>query len=167
MSQDIDQILAKYRGKGIIVDTNLLLLFVVGSHDSNRITSFKRTNKFGIDDYMLVKRFVDCFKTVRTTPSILTEVSNHLNQLPDNLKAEFYSAFSNCINSLFEVYKESASLSKNDCFTKYGLADTSIITDAKSNYVVLTDDFPLSGYLNSAGVDAINFNHLRMVNWYS
>ena len=167
MSQDIDQILAKYRGKGIIIDTNLLLLFVVGSYDQDRITMFKRTKKFGKDDFMLVKRFVDCFKTVRTTPSILTEVSNHLNQLPEGLQAEFYAAFSDYINNLFEVYRTSASLSKNDCFTKYGLTDTSIIEDAKNNYVVLTDDFPLSGYLNASGVDAINFNHLRMVNWYS
>ncbi len=167
MSQDIDQILAKYRGKGIIIDANLLLLFVVGSYDQNRISTFKRTKKFGKDDFMLVKRFIECFKTVRTTPSILTEVSNYLNQLPEELQAEFYTAFSDCIRSLFEVYEESANLSKNDCFTKYGLTDTSIIADAKNNYVVLTEDFPLSGYLISAGVDAINFNHLRMINWYS
>jgi rRNA-processing protein FCF1 len=167
MSQDIDQILSKYRGKGIIIDTNLLLLFIVGTHDPDRITTFKRTKKFGKDDYVLVKRFIDCFKTVRTTPSILTEVSNHLNQLPEELHAEFYTALSDCINKLFEVYETSATLSKNDCFTKYGLTDTSIIADAKNNYVVLTDDFPLSGYLNASGVDAINFNHLRTVNWYS
>lgn len=166
MSQDIDQILAKYRGKGIIIDTNLLLLFVVGSYDQNRIATFKRTKKFGKDDYMLVKRFVDCFKTIRTTPSILTEVSNHLNQLPEELQAEFYVAFSDCIANLFEVYEKSVTLSKIDSFTKYGLTDTSIIEDAKNNYVVLTDDFPLSGYLNASGVDAINFNHLRMISWY-
>lgn len=167
MSQDIDQILAKYRGKGVIIDSNLLLLFVVGSHDQNRISSFKRTKKFGRDDYLLVERFVSCFKTVRTTPSILTEVSNHLNQLPEELQPEYYAAFSACIKNLLEVYEESENLAKKDCFTKYGLTDTSIVADAKNNFVVLTDDFPLSGYLNSSGVDAINFNHLRMINWYS
>ena len=167
MSQDIDQILEKYRGKCVIIDTNLLLLYVVGSHDLERICSFKRTKKFGKDDFFLVKRFIKCFKTIRTTPSILTEVSNYLNQLPEDMQPEYYSALSYCINSLLEIYETSAILSKRDYLNKYGLTDTSIISDARKKFVVLTDDFPLSGYLNSAGVDAINFNHLRMVNWYS
>lgn len=134
MSKDIDQILAKYRSKGVIIDANLLLLFVVGTHDQDRIATFKRTKKYDKDDFMLVKRFIECFKAVRTTPSILTEVSNYLNQLPTELQPEYYSAFSDCIGKLFEVYEESARLSKNDCFTKYGLTDTSIVADAKNSW---------------------------------
>lgn len=167
MSLDIDQIIAKYRGKGIIIDSNLLLLFIVGTKDPDRITAFKRTKQFVIEDFMLVKRFIDLFKAVRTTPSILTEVSNFLNQLPEELKADFYTTFSDCIKNYIEVYEPCSSLSKNKYFIKYGLTDASIVAESKNDYLVLTDDFRLSGYLISQGITSINFNHLRPINWAS
>jgi hypothetical protein len=165
MGLDIDQIITKYRGRGIIIDSNLLLLFIVGTKDPNRIATFKRTKQFEKDDFMLVKRFINCFKTVRTTPNILTEVSNLLNQLPEDLKADVYNVFSDCVKNFLEIYETSANLSKNDYFIKYGLTDASIISDSKNDYLVLTDDFRLSGYLSSLGITSINFNHLRPINW--
>jgi hypothetical protein len=32
---------------------------------------------------------------------------------------------------------------------------------AKGNYLVMTDDFRLAGYLQKEAVDVINFNHIR------
>lgn len=167
MLQNIEHLFAKYQGRGAIVDTNLLLLFVVGACNPERITTFKRTKTFSVDDYALLRRFIESFKVIRTTPSILTEVSNHLGHLPENLRGEHFSAFSACIENLLEIYEPSATLSKDQSFVRFGLTDAAVVNDAKDNHIVLTDDFPLSGYLQSAGVDAINFNHLRMISWYS
>ena len=40
---DVLDLLARYYTKGIIIDTNILLLYLVGSTNRERITRFKRT----------------------------------------------------------------------------------------------------------------------------
>jgi hypothetical protein len=47
---------------GLLIDTNLLVLFVVGSVNANRIGNFKRTRKYGSSDYRLLLRVIDKFK---------------------------------------------------------------------------------------------------------
>jgi len=41
------------RSKGLLVDTNLLLLYIVGSLNPEKIARHKRTDKFTIEDYKL------------------------------------------------------------------------------------------------------------------
>ena len=50
-----------------------------------------------------------------------------------------------------------------------GLAElgSGIAELVKGNYLVLTDDLSLFGYLQNRGIDAINFNHLRPLAWAS
>ena len=48
---------------------------------------------------------------------------------------------------------------------KFGLADTAIADIAANSYLVMTVDFRLAGHITSAGADAINFNHLRQIEW--
>jgi len=43
------------------------------------------------------------------------------------------------------------------------LTDSSILLAARNGFLILTDDFPLSNFLASEGLDVINFNHLRLV----
>ncbi len=106
------QIIQSYRKRGLLLDTNLLLLLVVGQCDIRAVTTFKRTSTFYDEKY------------VASTRLAVT--------LP---------------------------------FIKFGLTDSSIIAEAKGNYLVLTDDLRLLSYLQSLLIDAINFNHLRIYNW--
>ncbi len=166
MTEEIDKNLIKYRNRGTIIDSNLLLLYFVGSCDEDRISSFKRTKTYTKDDYSLLCRYIKGFKEVLTTPHILTEVSGFLNQLGNDLKPSFYKTFSEQVELFREGYRESSEISKSSSFIKYGLTDTGIIEGAmKNELLVLTDDFSLSGYLNSLKVDAINFNNIRMLGW--
>ncbi len=159
------EIFQRYRHKGLLVDTNLLLLLVVGAYDPNRIKIFKRTKQFAIADYELLLRITRGFKNVITTPSILTEASNLLGQLSAELSHRFFRAFSSAIGALAEEYTQRAELAKQPYFAKYGLTDASIIHCVKGKYLVITVDFPLWGFLRHLGVDAVNFNHLRTKRW--
>ncbi len=49
-------------------------------------------------------------------------------------------------------------------YRRLGLVDAGIIHVAQT-YLVLTDDFPLTKYLESQGVEVINFNYIRTYNW--
>jgi rRNA-processing protein FCF1 len=150
-----------YRGKGLIIDSNLLLLLFVGQSDPGRIEKFKRTDQFTVGDFELLVDYIGQFKEVLTTPSILTEVSNLLGQLPENLRYSFRQHFAYALKELDEHYTPSQELGDEKAFPKFGLTDTAILQAARGEYLVLTDDFRLTQYLIAQNIDVINFNHLR------
>ena len=47
---DATALIEKHRAKGVLVDTNLLVLFLVGRVNRQRILNFKRTGDFTIED---------------------------------------------------------------------------------------------------------------------
>lgn len=165
MAHYIDDLISKYRSKGLLVDTNLLLVYFVGMFDPERIPKFQRTMAFTVDEFRLLAKFFDVFKKVVTTPNILTEVSNLSGKLPENLRASFYGDFAERIPRLEEHYASSASLAASTHFNRFGLTDSGIVELVKGNYLVLTDDLSLYGLLVNRGVDAINFNHIRSQAW--
>jgi hypothetical protein len=158
-------ILSRYRQKGIMVDTNLLLLFIVGSCDKDRIATFKRTKMYTIEDYDLLIEFVRNFNRLIATPNILTEVSDFLGQLPSDFHQLFFKHFAKNISNFKEIFTSSTDIASLDYFGKFGLTDSGIIKDAPNNYFVLTDDFKLYNYLCFKNIDAINFNYIRMSKW--
>jgi rRNA-processing protein FCF1 len=161
MSSRATELPRPYYNRGLIIDSNLLLLFFVGLHDPTWIDRFKRTSKFSSEDFARLVAFMDRFKEIVTTPSILTEVSNLLGQLPEKLKYSFRLHFARGLKNLNEQYTSSRELGDAPIFAKFGLTDTAILLAARGKYVVLTDDFPLAQYLETQKIDVINFNHLR------
>lgn len=72
MKEYIHNIFNKYRKKGVIVDTNILVLWFVGSVNRSRISQFNRTEKFAPEDYDLLVNILSNFGNIITTPNILT-----------------------------------------------------------------------------------------------
>jgi rRNA-processing protein FCF1 len=157
-----DELLARYRKTGVLVDTNLLLLYFVGAFDPDRIPRFKRTDKYTADDYELLVRFLAFFERVVTTPHILTEVSNLAGELRDYVKDSVFARLVAGISLLLDEQQVAAvELARYQSFPRFGLTDTAVLHHARGRLLVLSDDFRLSQYLQHEGVDAINFNHLR------
>ena len=153
--------LSKYYAKGILIDTNILLLYLVGSINKERITKFKRTNQFIPEDYSLLLELFKNFQKVVTTPNILTEVNSLANQLGEPERSQCLNTFASLISLFDEEYLDSTSISNYELFSRFGLTDCGIILLAKDKYLVLTDDLKLHLYLKSLGIDTINFNNLR------
>lgn len=162
---EIDQLIQRYKQSGIIVDTNILLLYFIGAFDQNLIPKFKRTKKFAVEDHTTLLRILGLFDKVVTTPNILTEVSNLSGQLGEPLRREYFKKFSSGIALLEEESMASTTVARMQEFIRFGLTDTGIVHVSKEKHLVLTDDFRLSQYLQSAGVDVINFNHIRSAYW--
>ncbi len=155
----------KYRTKGILIDTNILLLWLVGSTNKDRITQFSRTQNFEARDYELLINIFKKFSRLLTTPNILTEVSNLINQLGEPDRSKCFSIFARDVVQLKEIYADSHTLAKTDKFPKFGLTDCGIMNVAKDNYLVLTDDLRLASYLQNIGIDTLNFNNIRVYGW--
>ncbi|QSJ15647.1 hypothetical protein JYQ62_28100 [Nostoc sp. UHCC 0702] len=168
MKDVINSLIRRYHQKGILIDTNILLLFLVGSVNLERITRFNRTEQFIPEDYELLLKLIAKFQKIITTPNILTEVNSLANQLGEPERSQcfvIFAQFAQNATRLNEQYIKSLDAVTVDKFVKYGLTDCGILTLAREKYLVLTDDLKLANYLQSVGLDVINFNNIRVFNW--
>ena len=155
----------KYRKSGVLIDTNILLLYFVGSFNREIIPKFKHTNNFTEEDYDAAVQVIEFFETRATTPNILTEVSNLTGHLYDYGRGDYFETFAKGVTLLSEHYLPSDEISKTPELKKFGLTDSGIAHLAPNRYLALTDDLPLYHYLINTGVDALNFNHIRTLFW--
>jgi rRNA-processing protein FCF1 len=161
MDQYVDDLVQRYRSRGVLIDTNILLLFFVGCFDRWLITRFKRTVNYSVEDYDILTRFVGRFDRMVTTPNILAEVNSLSGQMAEPTRTNYLRHFSKGIGLIAEEYVVSADAARLNCFPKIGLTDSGIMHLVRGNYLVLTDDSGLHGFLAKEGIDALNFNHLR------
>jgi hypothetical protein len=152
-------LLKPYRGWPAILDSNLLLLQWCFSFDPSLVSSFKRLNSFQSEDCELLSDTLKVFSSLKTTPHVLTEVSNLANALPRWIKDDWSEHFSRQIQVISEEWSPAAAIATND-FMHLGLTDAALAHLAKTN-VILTLDFPLSNSLESQKLKVINFTHLR------
>ena len=158
-------LIESHRRSGILVDTNILLLYFLGAVDPSHIPTFKRTQQFVIEDYRTLTKVLALFSTVITTAHILTEVSNLSAQLKDPLRTRYFQTFAEAIKLLQEEQISSAIVATDSVFSRFGLTDVALYRVSRDGYLVLTDDFRLSQYLESKEIAVINFNHLRTFGW--
>jgi hypothetical protein len=167
MTDNFQKLIAKYRAKGILLDTNLLLLLFVGLVDSDWVNDFGRTKnqQFTKKEFLLLEGIVKTFSKIVTTPHILTETSNFAFQVDGKRQHSVLQVIAKSIQSFKERREESKKLVLADGFYNFGLTDAAILDLPPKRYLVLSVDAPLVIALQKKGVDAINFNHLRQHIW--
>lgn len=80
MNQYLEYLIAQFANKGLLIDTNLLLVYIVGLVDPAQLTSFNRTSKFSAQDFELLAEFAKLFRIHVTLPYVLAEVSDFIDQ---------------------------------------------------------------------------------------
>ena len=146
---------------GLIVDTNLLVLYVVGSVNRRRIESFKRTRQYLASDYDLLVGILGDFNPLYSVAHVLAEVSN-LTDLSGDERMHARRILKETISRLTEVEMPSAQASQDPAYEELGLADAAISTAARiHSCTVLTDDLGLYLRLQRSGVNVLNFAHIR------
>lgn len=149
------------RKKRLLVDTNILLLYIVGSLNLDQIARHKRTEKFSVEDFRLLSGLLRDSGGIIVTPNILSEVSNLLGYTNERTKAKLFLLFSSIVRDLKEHYVRSLAAVEVPEFLRLGLTDAAVLAFANKETTVLTDDVHLYLALQSKGVEVINFNHLR------
>ena len=162
----VGNLISKHHSKGILIDTNILLLFFIGIYDKEFIDKFKRTSKYSNEDFEIVKKIILKFKNIIITPHILTEISNLSFQMSENLLKNYFLSIIKIIKNMKEIYIDKNEIIESKFYIKIGFADSSIIECAwKKGILVFTDDFPLSNYLLKLKCDVINLNYIRTEVW--
>lgn len=144
----------------IIIDTNLLILLVVGSYDPAYIEKHKNTSDYTIDDYeLLLMRLEGCDLVV--TSSILTEVSNLLWQTSDPHKTNIRLFLSQFIATASEHSPSSVGVTNAAEFMSLGLTDAGILELPAGSGLILTVDLDLHVMALCRELPTENFNNFR------
>ena len=158
--------------KKIILDTNLLLLLLIGACDKNFLSQCACTNKYTNDDHNLLLKIFRFFETqIIITPHIIAEFSNI--SIRDIKEPKIHYYLKTVLDRLKNYKEEYISLErllgvKVEILAKYGFSDLSIIEVAKKiDAVILTDDMSLALYADTCRIPSIKFgavkaNHLLM-----
>jgi predicted nucleic acid-binding protein len=150
---------------GLLVDTNLLVLYVVGTVNRKRIATFKRTRQYTGADYDLLVRVLTNFEPLYTVAHVLAEVSN-LTDLSGTERLLARLVLKETISVLNEAEMSSTLAAEGRIYKDLGLVDAAIGAVARSHHcAVLTDDHDLYLRLIQDNVDVFNFMHVRAGAW--
>jgi hypothetical protein len=146
----------------IVLDTNVLLLLLVGLVDRRLVPQHKRTRKYEPRDFDALVQVVRTFAVVVVTPQILAETSNLLK---DGTTAESRhgARITEVLKAAQEHYVPKDTMLESPHFLGMGATDVSIMElSREDDTVVLTDDLELYGRLEKAKRNVVNFTHVIM-----
>src|SRR6516225_483512 len=115
--------LQRLRSSELLVDANLLVLFFVGARRPDLIPAFGRTRRYTRADFELLGEFLAQFKRMRTTPHVLTEVSNLIGQFSEPLRSEMRRWLSTVVANWTETLTASKTIVADPDFPRVGLTD--------------------------------------------
>lgn len=157
----IDYLINSYKSKGIVIDTNILLLLFIGEFNVNMIENYSRTSIFTEEEFCILKNICNYMNKIIITPNILTEVNN----LSKGLNPSYYLRFQEIVENLTEKNFSSKVLCRNELFSKFGITDVSILKIAEEGFLVITDDNKLFGYLRNSKLPVMSWNEIKNVIW--
>ncbi len=161
----LQRCIEQYSESGIVLDTNVLLLLLVGQFRPSLIGG-RRLEKYSVPDAQLLMAFVERFKRIFVTAHVLAETSNLAAQVAKGLaRDQFFSALhpvfcgeSEISLGLLSILGREVVLDK---FVRLGLTDAALISVAGQGKLLLTDDLDLHLATVTSGWSSINFTHMR------
>jgi hypothetical protein len=151
----------KYRNVGVVFDTNLLLLLVVGLSE-RPVSKHKRLSAFVEEDFQLIKTIAEQFHTIAAPSGVIAEVSNIIGYGG--------TSWHNMHDQIIETvtYEErnyaATDLLGTKSLRELGYTDSLLCEKVCSNFLFITDDHKLYSMACRLG-DVINFNHIRPLFW--
>ena len=145
----------------VLIDTNLLVLLVVGRTGQHLISKHRRLQAFTIDDYGRLDEILSAIDQVVVTPNTLTETSNLLAQHGEPERSRFFDVFRYLSGVSQGIRIAGVQAAQNPQFVRLGLTDAAVLEVVSAETPLLTADLPL--FLAAASKDhkaAFNFWHL-------
>jgi len=149
-----------FHPRSVLVDANLMLVFVVGSYEPLYVSKHKNTRGYSSEDFYLLRELLAQIHARITTPHILTEVSNLLAQSEGPVKRSYFRAFAEVIGVFDEVHVAARQIALRDHFADFGLTDLGILDAADSTCLVITADSRLASYLGRENIHVVDFKQL-------
>lgn len=147
--------------RSVLLDTNLLVLLIVGLYNKKVIGNHKRTRTFTEQDFDLLINHIGGYDILWITSHCIAETSNLLKQTHENQAKELLSVLGTFMSDKKESHIPKEVIFGNNYSMRLGVTDTGIIIKSKRVDCVFTVDFDLYAEISRLGYNVINFNHLR------
>ena len=148
--------------KYVYLDSNLLVLLVVGETDSKIIAKHKRLSEFDEEDYERLVRLVSRMGQILVTPNTLTEASNLLAHHGEPEKSQIFEMLRILIEEYEEIVITSQIASRNKEFKRLGLTDAVLLEAISNEKPLITVDLDLYlAAINREADSAFNFRHYQ------
>lgn len=136
----------------IIIDSNALVVLIVGLIDPNLLKNHKRTSIYDEEDFRELLNIVGDLSKVIVLSNVWTEVDNLLNGFSGLYKYRYINSISALIASTTEKSIPAATVTSRYEFYDLGLTDTLILDEAKNCQLLITSDSMLSDYAIANGI---------------
>lgn len=136
----------------ILIDTNALVLLIIGLIDQNLIAKHKRTSLYRKEDFELLLTVIKDFDNLIVLPNIWTEADNLLNSLSGNYKWLYIETPKALEGRSSENYLKSKLGIDSDYFIQVGLTDSLILELGKKCDLLITADSALSDITLANGI---------------
>ena len=158
---DLDDFSRNARKNGLLIDTNLLVLLIVGFVNRDRISRFKRTTSYSSADWDLLSGILERISRRYTLPHVVAEVSTLTDLKGPELEVA-REVLLGLIKELRELQITSVDACATPLFMRLGLTDAAIAEAARLHRCsVLTNDSGLYTALANEGSPVAMFDHLR------
>lgn len=144
----------------IIIDTNALVLLIIGCIDTKLITNHKRTSIYDEEDFNELITVIGDINQLIVLPNIWTEVDNLLNNF-SSYKYLYIQKLIKTINESTEKYLESNLVTNENSFYDLGLTDSLILKYAKNCRLLITSDSKLSDYAIANGISVYDLVKMK------
>jgi hypothetical protein len=142
----------------VLLDANLLVLWTIGTVRPDQLGRHKRAREYRLQDYHLLCRLLREHSLLRTTPNILTEVSNLL----EGSDPLFLDRLASWVSLAQESYLPARTVVQaSQTFRRLGLSDATTQELSREGCRVITADLDLYLALARSGADVVNFHPLR------
>jgi len=136
----------------ILIDSNALVLLIVGFIDPRIIAKHKRTSIFVEKDFDDLVEFIGDFSRLIVLPNIWTEVDNLLNSFSGDRKEKYVVLLKELVSQTTEKYINSALAVNSDYFMALGLTDVLVLELGQRCNCLITADLELSDLASANSV---------------
>lgn len=147
---------------GVFVDSNLLVLLVVGSFDRALIQKHRRLQEYGPSDFDVLVEIVREYGLIYVTPNTLTEASNLIAQHGEPQRTQLLETLRLAIGRSEEIVVASTIASQRTEFQRVGLADAVLLEAIGPDRPLLTAELELYlAAIEQNGDSALLLAHFR------
>lgn len=148
------------KSKSVVLDTNVLILYILGLIDPLLVNSHRRTSTFDAKDYYFLLDLTKPYENFLSAPNIFTELDNLLNNhycLDYNLLSQ--------IRNFIALSKEEFIFShiavKEYYYPILGLTDSVILKLAEKADLLISADSKLCDYAKAFGIKVFDFKEYK------
>lgn len=135
-----------------LIDTNALVVLILGIIDPRLIGTHRRTSIYDENDYFDLIAAIGGLEKLVVLPNVWTETDNLLNGTIPNRQFEYVQVLKQVVSKTTEEFLSSKHAVESEVFYHLGITDTLLLNYAPKCDLLITSDSMLSDHARSRGI---------------